>query len=153
MAKPEPRGGRIADSRWFKEGALNGEKGGGINAESACVRRCKCLCVKAKQIVAVAEAVQQQQPCGPLARRLAGKIAVSLCGLRLSIHSLAPAAPSSVAHFLLGQRWWELKTSHFWNFCCCSSSEYYDVPAERFFFDRSEVWVFCWGFFWQMCYL
>lgn len=34
--------------------------------------------MKAKQIVAVAEAVQQQQPCGRTARRLAGKTSVRL---------------------------------------------------------------------------
>lgn len=87
------------------------------------MRRCERLCVKAKQIVAVAEAVQQQ-PCGRDALRLAGKTSVSLSVLPLPIPSLAPAAPSIFARLHLGRRRSDrVKMSHFVNFLCLCSGK------------------------------
>lgn len=96
------------------------------------MRRCERLCVKAKQIVAVAEAVQKQ-PCGREALRLAGKTSVSLSVLPLPLPSLAPAAPSIFARLHLGQRRSDrVKMSHFGNFfvSVCSGE------SEMFYCDR-----------------
>lgn len=68
-------------------------------AERACVRRCECLRVKAKQIVAVAEAVQQQ-PCGPIARAWQVKhlsvCASFFCGFIPSLLLLHPSLLVSI---------------------------------------------------------